>query len=245
MAAASATVKRVFLELGGKSAFVLLDDGDAALAALFCSYAAISHSGQGCAITSRLVVPRDRYDEVVDMARDDARGRAVRRSDRPREHDGPAHQRPAAREGRGLRRPGDRRRRQGRGRRPRSRSTCRAGFFYEPTLLVGADENSAVAQDELFGPVLVVLPHDGDDDAVRIANNSIFGLSGAVVSADRERALGVARRIRAGTMSVNGGVYYGPDAPFGGYKQSGIGREMGAAGLDEFLELKTLAEPAS
>ena len=115
------------------------------------------------------------------------------------------------------------------------------GYFYEPTLLVGADENSAVAQDELFGPVLVMLPHDGDDDAVRIANNSIFGLSGAVLGSDRERALAVARRIRTGTMSVNGGVYYAPDAPFGGYKQSGIGREMGAAGLDEFLERKTFA----
>ena len=92
--------------------------------------------------------------------------------------------------------------------------------------------------------MLVVLPHDGDDDAVRIANNSIFGLSGGVLSNDRERALGVARRIRTGTMSVNGGIYYGPDAPFGGYKQSGIGREMGAAGLAEFLELKTFAEPA-
>ena len=110
--------------------------------------------------------------------------------------------------------------------------------------MVDVDENSAVAQDELFGPVLVVLPHDGDDDAVRVANNSIFGLSGSVLSADRDRALAVGRRIRAGTMSVNGGVYYGPDAPFGGYKQSGIGREMGAAGLNEFLELKTFAEPA-
>jgi len=119
------------------------------------------------------------------------------------------------------------------------------GFFYEPTLLVGAGEDSAVAQEELFGPVLVVLPHDGDDDAVRVANNSIYGLSGSVLSGDRERALGVARRIRAGTMSVNGGVYYGPDAPFGGYRQSGIGREMGAAGLDEFLERKTFAEPAA
>jgi acyl-CoA reductase-like NAD-dependent aldehyde dehydrogenase len=118
------------------------------------------------------------------------------------------------------------------------------GYFYEPTLIVGADENSDVAQDELFGPVLVVLPHDGDDDAVRVANNSIFGLSGSVLSADRERALGVARRIRSGTMSVNGGIYYGPDSPFGGYKQSGIGREMGSAGLDEFLERKTYAEPA-
>ena len=104
------------------------------------------------------------------------------------------------------------------------------GFFYEPTLLVGADENSAVAQDELFGPVLVVLPHDGDDDAVRIANNSIFGLSGSVLSADRDRALAVGPADPAGTMSVNGGLYYGPDAPFGGYKQSGIGREMGRPG---------------
>jgi len=112
-------------------------------------------------------------------------------------------------------------------------------------VLVGAGEDSAVAQDELFGPVLVVLPHDGDDDAVRIANNSIYGLSGGVLSADRERALAVARRIRTGTMSVNGGVYYGPDSPFGGYKQSGIGREMGAAGLDEFLERKTFAEPSA
>ena len=119
------------------------------------------------------------------------------------------------------------------------------GYFYEPTLLVGADENSAVAQDELFGPVLVVLPHDGDEDAVRVANNSIYGLSGSVVSSDRERALSVARRIRVGTMSVNGGSYYGPDAPFGGYKQAGIGREMGVAGLAEFLEIKTFAEPAA
>src|SRR5262249_33948983 len=83
------------------------------------------------------------------------------------------------------------------------------GFFYEPTLLVGVDENAEVAQDELFGPVLVVLPHDGDDDAVRIANNSIYGLSGGVLSGDRERALAFARRVRTGTMSVNGGVYYG------------------------------------
>src|SRR5262249_55776348 len=141
------------------------------------------------------------------------------------------------------RRPGDRRRGEGRGRRARTRTPA-ARYFYEPTLLVDVDENSAVAQDELFGPVLVVLPPDGDDDAVPVANNSVFRLSGSGRSAGRERAPGVARRIRAGTMSVNGGVYYGPDAPFGGYKQSGIGREMGAAGLNEFLELKTFAEPA-
>jgi len=244
MAAASATVKRVFLELGGKSAFVLLDDGDAAMAGLFCSYAATSHSGQGCAITSRLVVPRDRFDEVVDSARTTLAGIPYGDPTDPATMMGPlinARQREKV-AGYVDRAVADGAKAVVGGRAPEH---LPRGFFYEPTLLVGADENSAVAQDELFGPVLVVLPHDGDDDAVRIANNSIFGLSGAVLSGDRERALGVARRIRAGTMSVNGGVYYGPDAPFGGYKQSGIGREMGAAGLDEFLERKTLAEPAT
>jgi len=242
MAAASATVKRVFLELGGKSAFVLLDDGDAAMAAMFCSYAATSHSGQGCAITSRLVVPRDRYDEVVDVARSVLGGVAYGDPADPENMMGPlisARQREKV-AGYVDRAVGDGAKAVTGGHVPEH---LPRGFFYEPTLLVSVDEDSAVAQDELFGPVLVVLAHDGDDDAVRIANNSLFGLSGAIMSGDRERALGVARRIRAGTMSVNGGVYYGPDAPFGGYKQSGIGREMGAAGLHEFLELKTLAEP--
>lgn len=243
VAAASATVKRVFLELGGKSAFVLLDDGDAALAAMFCSYAATSHSGQGCAITSRLVVPREQYDDVVDAARTTLAGVPYGDPSDPGTMMGPlisARQREKV-AGYVDRAVGDGAKAVIGGRIP---DHLPRGFFYEPTLLAGADESSAVAQDELFGPVLVVLAHDGDEDAVRIANNSIFGLSGAVVSADRDRALAVARGIRAGTMSVNGGVYYGPDAPFGGYKQSGIGREMGSAGLDEFLELKTFAEPA-
>jgi len=243
MAAASATVKRVFLELGGKSAFVLLDDGDVEAAAMVGAYATTSHSGQGCAITSRLVVPRAQLDDVVDAATtmlagvpygdptDPANMMGPLISARQREKvagyvDGAVAEGAKAVTGGGV------------------PEHLPRGFFYEPTLLVGVDENSAVAQDELFGPVLVVLPHDGDDDAVRVANNSIFGLSGAVLSADRDRALAVGRRVRTGTMSVNGGVYYGPDAPFGGYKQSGIGREMGAAGLMEFLELKTFAEPA-
>jgi acyl-CoA reductase-like NAD-dependent aldehyde dehydrogenase len=243
MAAASATVKRVFLELGGKSAFVLLDDGDVAMGALFCSYATISHAGQGCAITSRLVVPRARFDEAVDVARTTLAGVAYGDPADPGNMMGPlinARQREKV-AGYVDRAVADGAKAVVGGRLP---AHLAHGFFYEPTLLVGANEESAVARDELFGPVLVVLPHDGDDDAVRIANNSIYGLSGAVMGADRERALRVARRIRAGTLSVNGGVYYGPDAPFGGYKQSGIGREMGAAGLSEFLELKTLAEPA-
>jgi acyl-CoA reductase-like NAD-dependent aldehyde dehydrogenase len=243
MAAASATVKRVFLELGGKSAFVMLDDGDVNMAAMFCAFAAVSHSGQGCAITSRLVVPRDRYDEAVDLAR--AMLADVKYGD-PSELDTMMGPLINARQREKVAGYVDRAIADGAeavigGRTP---DHLDKGYFYEPTLLAGADENSAVAQDELFGPVLVVLPHDGDEDAIRVANNSIFGLSGSVLSADRERALGVARRIRTGTMSINGGIYYGPDSPFGGYKQSGIGREMGGAGLLEFLELKTFAEPA-
>jgi aldehyde dehydrogenase (NAD+) len=244
MAAASATLKRTFLELGGKSALVLLDDGDPAAAAMMGAYAATSHSGQGCAITSRLVVPRQQYDDVVDLTRQMMAGIPYGDPTDPSVLMGPLIN---ARQQHKVAGYVDRALADGAkavlgGRIPEH---LPRGYYYEPTLLTGADENSAIAQEELFGPVLVVLPHDGDEDAVRIANNSIFGLSGSVVSADRDRSLAVARGIRAGTLSVNGGLYYGPDAPFGGYKQSGFGREMGAAGLDEFLERKTLAEPAS
>ena len=117
------------------------------------------------------------------------------------------------------------------------------GNWFQPTLLADVTNDMAIARDEIFGPVLVVIPYEDDDDAVRIANDSIFGLSGGVASADRDRALAVARRIRTGTMSINGGVWYGADVPFGGYKQSGVGREMGLAGFEEYLEQKAYAEP--
>jgi aldehyde dehydrogenase (NAD+) len=120
-----------------------------------------------------------------------------------------------------------------------------AGFWVQPTLFADVTNDMTIAREEIFGPVLVAIPYDDDDDAVRIANDSIFGLSGAVVGADRERALRIARRIRTGTMSVNGGLWYGPDVPFGGYKQSGVGREMGVAGFEEYLQQKSYAEPAS
>jgi aldehyde dehydrogenase (NAD+) len=208
------------------------------------AFASTSHSGQGCAITSRLVVPRDRYDDVVDLAREFMAGISYGDPADATVQMGPLITQQQREKVAGY---VDRAVSEG------AKAVCggRApehlpkGYYYEPTLLSGVDENAAVAQDELFGPVLVVLPHDGDDDAVRVANNSIYGLSGAVLSADTERAKSVARRIRSGTMSVNGGVWYGPDVPFGGYKQSGIGREMGVAGLDEFLERKAYAEPAS
>ena len=243
MAAASTTVKRVFLELGDKSAFVLLDDGDVEAAAMVGAYATASHSGQGCAITSRLVVPRDRYDDAVEAARTMVSTIAYGDPTDPMNYMGPLIN---ARQREKVAGYVDRAVAAGAkavagGRIPEH---LPKGYFYEPTVIAGADENSEIAQDELFGPVLVVLPHDGNDDAVRVANNSIFGLSGSVLSADKDRAIAVGRRIRSGTMSINGGIYYGPDAPFGGYKQSGVGREMGAAGLEEFIERKTFAEPA-
>jgi acyl-CoA reductase-like NAD-dependent aldehyde dehydrogenase len=237
MEAASGTLKRVFLELGGKSAMILLDDADFATAAMFAAFMICSHAGQGCAITSRLVVPRDQHDQIVEQVAammgqisygdpsDPAIYMGPLISERQRDKvDGMVQRAVAA--GATLVTGGKK---------------VDPGFFYTPTLLTGVDPDGEIAQEEVFGPVLVVIPHDGHDDSVLIANNSIFGLSGAVMSADTDRALGVARRIRSGTFSINGGNYFGPDAPFGGYKQSGIGREMGVAGLEEFMERKTFA----
>ncbi len=243
MAAASATVKKVFLELGGKSAFIVLDDAELELAAMFAGFTICSHAGQGCAITTRLLVPEAKLDAAVQLVAGTLAGVPYGDPSDPSTMMGPliseaqrqrvdGYVRGAVAEGATVATGGGRPER------------LPNGFLYEPTLLAGVDAHSAIAQEEVFGPVLVVLPYRDDDDAVAIANNSIFGLSGSVFGADEERAAGVARRLRVGTVSINGGMYYGPDAPFGGYKQSGIGREMGVAGLEEYLELKTLAKPA-
>jgi aldehyde dehydrogenase (NAD+) len=244
MAAASETCKRVFLELGGKSAAILLDDADFDTAALFSSFATASHSGQGCAITTRMLVPRKHHDEIVERIKnnfglikygdpsdpDTYMGPLISEKQRDKV-DGMVKR--AVEAGATLVTGGQK---------------IDPGFFYTPTLLTNVDPDSEIAQDEVFGPVLVVIAYDDDDDAVRIANNSIYGLSGAVFGS-QDRALAVARRIRTGTFSINGGMYFNPDSPFGGYKQSGIGREMGTAGLEEFLESKTIAvvvsEPGS
>jgi aldehyde dehydrogenase (NAD+) len=113
------------------------------------------------------------------------------------------------------------------------------GYFVAPTVLADVDPNSTVAQEEIFGPVLVIIPFDSDDEAVEIANNSKYGLAGGVWSGDPERALAVARRMRTGAVDVNGGAF-NPLAPFGGYKQSGIGRELGEHGYLEFLQVKAI-----
>jgi aldehyde dehydrogenase (NAD+) len=243
MAAASDTIKKVFLELGGKSAYIVLDDADLAMATMFAGFTVCSHAGQGCAITTRLLVPESRFAEAVEMVSGVLAGVPYGDPADPTKLMGPlinarqrdkvdSHVQRAVSEGAKI---------VTGGRRPEHLAK---GYFYEPTLLIDVDRDSAVAQEELFGPVLAMMPYRDDDDAVAIANNSIFGLSGAVYGSDLDRATAVARRLRTGTVSVNGGMYYGPDSPFGGFKQSGFGREMGVAGLEEYLGIKTIATPA-
>ncbi|MGE2723731.1 aldehyde dehydrogenase family protein [Mycolicibacterium pulveris] len=240
MSAASETLKRVFLELGGKSAAIVLDDADFNTAALFSAFSMVTHAGQGCALTSRLLVPRMHHDEIVELIKNNFA--LVRYGDPadPSTYMGPLISdeqrdkvdgmvRRAVEAGATLVTGGQK---------------VDPGFFYTPTLLTDVDPDSEIAQEEVFGPVLAVITYEDDDDAVRIANNSIYGLSGAVFGS-QDRALAVARRIRTGTFSINGGNYFSPDSPFGGYKQSGIGREMGTAGLEEFLESKTFATVVS
>ncbi|MCU1377837.1 MAG: aldehyde dehydrogenase, Rv0768 family [Acidimicrobiales bacterium] len=243
MEAGAATIKRVFLELGGKSVHIMLDDmEDAGAGVGGACFQVCVHGGQGCATTSRLLIPRARYEEGVEAAA--ALLGALPYGD-PRDPGvmmGPivnAAQRDRI-EGMVQQAVADGARVVVGGKRPEGFDR---GFWFEPTLLANVDNTMTIARDEVFGPVLVAIPYDSDDDAVRIANDSIFGLSGAVVGADRDRALAVARRIRTGTMSINGGLWYGADVPFGGYKQSGIGREMGVAGFEEYLEQKAYAEP--
>jgi aldehyde dehydrogenase (NAD+) len=118
------------------------------------------------------------------------------------------------------------------------------GYYVEPTLLINVDNKMTIAQEEIFGPVLVLIPFEDDDDAVRIANESRYGLAGAVTSGSLERAQRVARRMRTGMVSVNGGAPHGADMPFGGYKSSGLGRQNGRAGFDQYLETKSVAWPA-
>ncbi len=241
MAAAAPSLKKVFLELGGKSAALVLDDADVSSSASATAFAACIHAGQGCALSTRLVVPRARYEEAVQAAAETMASIGVSDPADSNAICGPVisqvqrdrvegYLRLAEQEGGRIVTGG--------------KVIDRPGFWVEPTLVADVDNSSRLAQEEIFGPVLVVIPHDGDDDAVRIANDSDYGLSGSVDSGDVERAKAVAKRIRTGTLAVNGGVWFSPDAPFGGYKQSGLGREMGVAGFEEYLETKTIAEPA-
>ena len=244
MAAAAPTLKRVFLELGGKSAAIVLDDGDLGAGAGLAAFSVCMHAGQGCALTTRLIVPRSRYDEAVEIAAGTMRHVPFGDPSDPATICGPlisAAQRERVEGYLALAVDEGGRFATGGGR-PLGEDIWQRGYWIEPTVIAGVGNDARVAREEIFGPVLVVIAHDGDDDAVRIANDSPYGLSGSVTSADPQRARAVAARVRTGTISVNGGVWFSADAPFGGYKQSGVGREMGVAGFEEYLETKLVAE---
>jgi aldehyde dehydrogenase (NAD+) len=237
----ASTLKRVFLELGGKSAMIVCDDADFASTVPMASMVCV-HAGQGCAMQSRLLLPRSRYDEGVELI---TAGMAAVPYGDPTSDEvvmGPvvsAKQRDRVlgyiekgqEEGAKLVVGGGR---------PQH---LPKGWYVEPTLFVDVDNSMTIAQEEIFGPVLVVIPYEDDDDAVRIANESHYGLSGGVVSASEERATAIARRIRTGSIGVNGGLWYGADSPYGGYKDSGIGRQCGIEGFEQYLETKAIAWP--
>jgi aldehyde dehydrogenase (NAD+) len=238
MECGAATVKKIFLELGGKSANIVLDDADFA-AVLPAAAMTCVHGGQGCAITTRLLLPRSRYDEGIALVEAAFRKWSYGDPTEPANLQGPQISK----------------RQQERvlsyieqGKRDGARllvgggipKQLPKGFYVEPTLFVDVDPDSTIAQEEIFGPVLCVIPYEDDDDAVRIANNSVYGLSGSISSGSEERAIAMARRIRTGTMSVNGKMWFHVDSPFGGYKQSGLGRENGEMGFEEYLETKVI-----
>ncbi|MBO4205967.1 aldehyde dehydrogenase family protein [Micromonospora echinofusca] len=231
-------IARVALELGGKSANLILDDADLATAVKVGVANAFLNSGQTCTAWTRMLVHRSRYAEAVELAAraadgyrpgdpfdpDTRLGPLVSAAQRDRVRD---HVTRALADGGRLVTGGP------------DAPLPERGFFVAPTVIADVDPDSALAQEEVFGPVLAVLPVDDDAHAVAVANNSRYGLAGAVWSADEQRALRVARRLRTGAVDINGAPF-NPLAPFGGYKQSGLGRELGTFGLDEFLQTKAI-----
>jgi acyl-CoA reductase-like NAD-dependent aldehyde dehydrogenase len=235
---AAPTIKRVALELGGKSPNVLLDDADFASMVPAGVGAAYMNSGQTCSALTRMIVPRSRLAEAEELAKQAAEAYVVGDPFAAGTTLGPlvsAVQRERVRgyiekgldEGATLVTGG-----------ADAPEGLDSGFFVKPTVFSNVTTDMTIAQEEIFGPVLVLMPYDTDDEAVEIANDTVYGLAGAVSGSD-ERAQAVARKIRAGQVRVNAGGYF-PAAPFGGYKQSGLGREHGAYGLEEFLEVKAL-----
>ena len=241
MANGAETIKKVFLELGGKSANIILDDADFASTVGMGSMVCM-HSGQGCAITTRMLLPRSRYNEGVELLTNAFENVAYGDPTDMGNIQGPVVNRRQLDRVLGYIEKG-----KAEGARlvvgGKRSDRFEKGYFVEPTLFVDVKPDMTIAQEEIFGPVLAVIPYEDDDDAVRIANNSLYGLSGSVSSASLDRALAVARRVRTGTVSVNGGQWFGPDSPFGGYRQSGVGREHGVQGFEEYLEIKTIGLP--
>jgi aldehyde dehydrogenase (NAD+) len=240
MGQAAKGLKKVLLELGGKSPNIVFAGSDLDKFAFGAAYAFTIHAGQGCALPTRIVAERSVYDEVVEKVVG-ALGR-IRVGDptNPKTGMGP------------LIREAQRERVEryvATGTSEGARVACGGGrpegldrgYFFEPTLLADVDSSMTVAQDEIFGPVGVAIPFDDENDAVRIANDTRYGLAAGIWHPDPVRAFSVAQRVQAGTVTINGGGG-GPHlwGPFGGYKHSGIGREFGDYGLLEYTQLKTV-----
>jgi acyl-CoA reductase-like NAD-dependent aldehyde dehydrogenase len=236
---ASQTVKRVALELGGKSANIILDDADFVKAVRSGVSNCYFNSGQTCSAHTRMLVPRGRMDEAARIAKQAAEGFTVGDPREGKSKLGPLvsevqrervrnYIRKGIEEGATLVTGG-----------AEPPEGLERGYFVRPTVFANVRNDMTIAREEIFGPVLSIIPYEDEDDAVRIANDTIYGLAGGVWSGDAERAKRVARRLRTGQVDINGGSF-NPFAPFGGYKQSGNGRELGRYGLEEYLEVKSL-----
>jgi aldehyde dehydrogenase (NAD+) len=245
-ALAAATIKRTTLELGGKSAFLLLPGSDLGAALTNAVRSAFVNNGQTCAATSRLLVPRDELDEVEQRLAALVEAMVVGDPLDEATEVGPvatASQQQSIR--RYLDKAGDDGTvlTGGQGPVPGLPDALAGGYWVRPTVVSRLDPGSILAREEIFGPVLSVLPYAGVDEAVDIANDSDYGLSGAVWSEDLATSVAVARRLRTGQVSVNGGRF-NVRAPFGGFKRSGVGRELGRHGLLEYFELSSVQLPA-
>mgnify|MGYP003393960237 CR=1 FL=1 len=236
---AAQSVKRVSLELGGKSAAIVLDDADLASAIKGTVSACFLNSGQTCSAHTRLLVPESKYAEAAKLATDEAKKFTVGDPFNDQTRLGPLVSKSQLDRVRGFIEKGIAEGAQLLVGGPEKPAGVDKGYYVQPTVFGRVDPNSTIAREEIFGPVLSIMTHKGDDDAVRIANDTIYGLAGGVWSGDEERAKRVAKRIRAGQIDINGGAF-NMQAPFGGYKQSGHGRELGKFGLEEFLEYKSL-----
>jgi aldehyde dehydrogenase (NAD+) len=235
------TLKRLFLELGGKSAWIVLDD-EPNFAMTVASSMVVFHAGQGCATPTRLLVPRARYAEAVEILKGAYSAYASKWGgiDDPSHVMGPVISKRQLERVMGYIEIGKKE-----GARLLAGGQARAdkggGFFVEPTCFVDVRNDMRIAQEEIFGPVLVVIPYEDDEDAIRIANDSDYALGGYIFSGNNERGMRMARRVRAGAVGVNGGMCIAGDLPFGGFRSSGLGREWGREGIEEFLDSKVIA----